>query len=269
MTPTPLHLFCHVPKTGGSTVTRVLVESLGLRYVAARPVNGRITYSNADLRRDLRVYPWARCVGGHALKPHAGLTAQARDIRWVTLLREPVARYVSHYQHQYDRSHQRYRVPLDEWQRKFDRSNLMVRSIAGEPNLERAKELLDRFEVVGRLEALDDFLAALQARNLLRSELGAAAATNVAPNTSVSERIYGEWERHEALITESNALDISLYEHVLSLSAQAQVSNVHGPVDLKPARVSPSLKTKVSRAYRTAVHRPVVRLGGLLEAGRV
>jgi len=145
----------------------------------------------------------------------------------------------------------------------------MVRAIAGEPNLQRAIDLLDRFEVVGRLEAMDEFLAALGARSLVQRTVDTVAATNVAPSTSVSERIYGEWERHEALILESNALDIALYEYVVSRHEQALARDAGDLGAPKPARIPPALQPKISRLYRTAVHRPIVRLGGLLEAGRV
>lgn len=260
----PLHLFCHLPKTGGTTVTRLLVESLGLRYVAARPVAKRTTYSPSDLRRDLRLAPWARCIGGHPLKPYVDIELTDRDLRWVTLLRDPIERYLSHYQHQYDRGHDRYHLPIDEWGRRFNRSDLMVRSIAGEANLERAKSILEeRFDIVGTLESFDLFLIQLRESGLIQSYVDSPIRpSNVAPSTAAKDLVLQDWDRYGPFVHDANTLDIALYQYVTNRwsTATAQDRPLDGlqlpGTPLLPSRIA-SLSSKV---FNHALLRPARRL---------
>ena len=106
----PLLVFLHLAKTGGRTLDTVFRGTYGAGYVQAeawrptRPMgwgDGDFiipTYDPDDLRRLLRLCPWARAIGGHPLTLWSGAHL-VRPVRYVAFLREPVSRGISHYQY--------------------------------------------------------------------------------------------------------------------------------------------------------------------------
>ena len=101
-----MYAFAHIDKTGGRTVRAILRNSLGtghceIRTPYARRLpdpNDRTVYvTGDDLRKVRRIYRGLRGVAGHNVKPYSDLDAACPDIRYFTWLRDPVARYLSHF----------------------------------------------------------------------------------------------------------------------------------------------------------------------------
>lgn len=71
---TPLTLFCHIAKTGGTTLNGVLRTFNGFRYAHGRallhkaPTSSRALHAD-DLELYLKIAPWLRCISGHAIRP--------------------------------------------------------------------------------------------------------------------------------------------------------------------------------------------------------
>jgi len=163
-----VYAFVHIDKTGGRTVRAVLQRSFGAGHCeirtpyARRPTdpNDRSVYvTGDDLRRVRRIYRHLRGIAGHNVKPCSDLDRVCPDVRYFTQLRDPVRRYLSHYKNKarsYDRA------DFDRWAAIEEMSDFQVRTLAGEPNLQKAIDLLaNRVGFVGLTEKFDESLLML------------------------------------------------------------------------------------------------------------
>ncbi len=263
--------FSHIPKTGGLTLERILRQNFGARHVTVirKNVGAGTIYTAKDLRRDLRIYPWVRSLSGHPLKIHSDLQSLGIDFLWYTFLRDPINRYLSLYQHQYTRGRELYKLKFVEWMKTFERRNQMVRWIAGEEDLEAAKQLIEeRMVFVGMTEHYDLSLLLLK-RALGLSEMSIAykRRVNQAPTVHVRERILSEFDQYRDDIHERNNLDILLYEYVKGAVWPRQIARLGRPHDAdvssrevrKPLKLAQWLRRLQNRAYRNLVYKPVLR----------
>lgn len=211
----PLLAFVHIEKAAGTTLIYLLRRNYLLRYLDVRPLHARSNglFSAEDLRTYLRINPFLRCIGGHAVKPYGGLERIRPNVRYVTLLRDPVARYLSQY---------RYWVSSlgKEWsfERFLDHEpsyNFQTRKLAGSDDLATARHTLaERFFAVGVAERFDEFLLTLQRRLLPERFDPAYTRRNVAKGDGRAGP-KEELARHADRIRSNNALDIELYRHVV------------------------------------------------------
>lgn len=160
--PGTIAAFCHVPKTGGMTFNHMLRRHFGWGHLLA--VNARDWYwRERDLRQVLRLNPRLRSVGGHALRPHSGFGSLESRLRWYTILRDPIERTISNYQHQVEKMGQT--EELRAWLRLPHNRNWHVRMLAGEQDLEAAKQVLrEKMACVGVIERYHEFLLLLRRR---------------------------------------------------------------------------------------------------------
>ena len=171
-------------------------------------------YDREHFRRDRRFLANANCISGHCVQPHVDFGPDIEpDLKWVTFLREPVKRYLSNYIHQYGRSRDTYRIEIDEWAKKFKRSNFQVRWLAGEENLERAKEVVsEKMAFVGLTERFDESLILLKHFvGMPELAIHYGATRNQAVKPEIYDKIESNKEKFDGLLQEENALDIELY----------------------------------------------------------
>ena len=156
-------LFLHVPKTGGTTFNVLLETVYGDGYVYLnpdRPKHHRERFEAMDESALARVAALSGHVsfGLHEVLPF--------PVRHVTILREPVDRVISTYEHiRQDERHPRHRRVLDERMSLLDFANsdipavdnVQTRLLAGyklareTPRFEQSRELLDAaFEHIDR-----------------------------------------------------------------------------------------------------------------------
>ena len=165
-----MYAFVHIDKTGGTTVKSILRRSFGTRHcdvrlpMGKRSVDGvdhRAAIDAMDLRRVQRVYRNMRGFAGHNVKAYTELARQFPEMRFFTFLREPVARFRSHF---LNRSEQYQRDDFDRWCDEPWYRNWQTKMIAGEANAEKAIGLLsNRIEFVGLTERFDESLLMLGA----------------------------------------------------------------------------------------------------------
>ncbi len=218
-------IFVHVPKTAGVSLTRIIEREYGRDAVwrvygyerAADPRNF------LDLTADKRAA--IRAVVGHMeFGFHRLLTGPSR---YVTILRDPIDRIVSHYHYLVHVAPERPRDALkgiDSLEAYVTRSpqasvfnNGQVRQLGGDLHvpgrpatrhmLEQALRNLEQFAVVGLQERFDESVL------LMRQALGwgwpVLARHNTTPNRPGLDAV----DTHtRELITEHNALDLELYK---------------------------------------------------------
>jgi hypothetical protein len=163
-----MYAFVHIDKTAGTTLKSILRRSFGSRHcdirlpLAKKSCDGldhRAAIDLADLRRVRRVYRNLIGFAGHNVKAHTELGRQCPDIRFFTLLRDPVARFRSHF---LNRSEQYRQEDFDRWTTESWIHNWQTKMIAGEPNAEKAIEVLStRIGFVGLTERFDESLMML------------------------------------------------------------------------------------------------------------
>lgn len=164
-----MYAFVHIEKTAGTTLNNILRRALGTRHCDIRlPLakrkndceDHRICVDAADLRRVRRLYRNLRGIAGHNVKPYADLHEACPDIQFITVLRDPYSRFRSHF---LNRAPGHTRAALDDWLAGGWTHNWQTKMIAGEPDGDKAIELIKtRFGFVGLTEKFDESLIMLR-----------------------------------------------------------------------------------------------------------
>jgi len=244
-----IHVFCHIEKTGGTSVIRWLRQSLGRRHcdlITFR--NQRNLANSADIRIARMTHPHLASIAGHSIRPfvenlpHSSLT-------WSTLLREPFRRYVSDFRHFV--RHMAFPPNFELWLEWGERANFQCQALGGEPSKDRAIDvILQRDIMVGRLDDLTAFQNSLAAVHGLQhaGTTLSRRVVNKAPADGFSEEeifdIYGD------AIVRANREDAALYEWARGRALEAP--DTHSPP--QPA----ADREMLNRLWRSAVYKPSV-----------
>ncbi len=204
--------FCHIEKAAGTSLIGALRKAFALRFVALRPLSGppgRLANAH-DLQVVRRLNPWIRCVAGHAVVPHAGLQ-DAPDLKFISLLRDPVSRAASQYRFWVQRMGSQ--MTPEEYLEHPASSNLQVRKIAGCDDVDAARRIVEKhFLLIGIVEQFDEFMVLLAFMLGMRPDRFAYAPKNVAASRGPLSLPDG----FEAALAERNRSDIELYQWVCS-----------------------------------------------------
>lgn len=164
--------FAHINKTGGTTMKFILRNSFGVHHCDVKTQHDDGTFRDEELQFARWVFPGLRSIAGHHLRHPS--TALSGDIDFLTVLREPVMRFASHFQQNSRRTGRtgrwwkaggatspRHPLTLEQFVQKS--SNLQVRCIVGAADVERAKkELQSRYFFVGLTERFDESVRVLE-----------------------------------------------------------------------------------------------------------
>jgi len=227
---TPVVIFLHAPKTGGTTLVRILERQYGSDSV--------LNLYDSSYGDELAAYPSEEIDRIRAIVGHFYFGVHAfipRPAVYVTLLRDPVDRVISHY-HFVRRSPGHY---LHTTANEFSLGEFVVACGADEPNNDQTRLLAGRYQAEGTPPNADDMLAA--ARRNLREHVAVVGMTeefdrslllmrrtfgwgrpfyvreNVSKKPSRREVISPETRR---VIENYNALDVDLYEEARTLSVE-------------------------------------------------
>lgn len=161
--------FIHIERAGGTTLDHIL-RSNYLSYLTLTPSlwtnEASSAVTAAELAALLRWLPFTNGFGGHTTRAYLGYEdATGRQLNYFTFLRDPIARWISHYVYQVESMGIAWSLAHFLAEPRF--ANFMTTRIAGAPDVERAKYLLqERFAFVGLTDRFDESLL------LLRSSLG-------------------------------------------------------------------------------------------------
>ncbi|WP_417208497.1 hypothetical protein [Antarctobacter sp.] len=196
-------VFHHVPKCGGTSVARALRKRCILSQATVHPeasfrafeaFTGRhdrdaMLVDVLDLREQMLLYLMytdTRCIAAHVGFSETAFARFAGHYKFVTVLREPVARFLSHFAWSHGRhgAHAMIAEPFDaflETPRAARMGASYVEYFSGLPDrhdlrsaaaIDRAVKGLHRFDVVGRLDDLARFRTDLKREIGLRPRIG-------------------------------------------------------------------------------------------------
>lgn len=263
---------CHVPKTAGTTMVGILRRSYGLRHCDVEPIVGRSgVYGAADHRFARRLHPRLASVAGHQVTPASDLDTVCPDLLYYAVLREPFARLVSQYQH-IDR--QSDPAPMIEVLERPWWRDRQCRQIAGVADPDAAVEMIERKNVlVGLTDAFDEFLVMLRIRSGDPRLDIRYHRRNVAPSTTVAERLQSDAEVRRAAEA-ANPGDWALWRRVRDEVYPAQRARFPElERELARFREEPPLPARsgrelANRVHRNLVYKPVLRTARALGFGR-
>lgn len=179
-------VFHHVPKCGGTSVGRALRFRYIVSQATVHPIHSfraveayfpstdrdGLLCAMREFRQQMLIYHMAgriRCISAHVPFSPAAHNFGAPGYRFVTILRDPVQRFVSHYFHSLNRNdYSRISVPFEEFvksdqARRFGSvyseylCGLRATNFSSDETIEAAIENLGKFDAIGFLDELPKF----------------------------------------------------------------------------------------------------------------
>ncbi len=277
-----MYAFVHIEKTAGTTMTSILRRSFGIGHCDIRlplakrgSVNSdqRNLVSAADLRRVKRIYRNLRGISGHDVKTYSDLELECRDIRYFTFLRDPRRRFLSHF---LTRANSHRPEELDRWLAASWIHNWQTKMICGEPNAQKAIDVLStKIGFTGLTERFDESLLLLgqwiqepafrpeyRRKNDRTQTRGYQNALRHQTDTS-----YLDSEDVSARIDAANAEDQKVYDYVISTIYPRQQAEYRGDLaaDLMEFQrnnngVGLLKESRTSSFVRNYVYKPLIHL---------
>lgn len=238
-----MYAFVHIEKTAGTTLNTILRRSFGTRHCDIRLPLAKRRHDRRDqkslveaddLRRVSNLYRNLRGIAGHNVKAYANLRAEFPEIQFITMLREPAARFRSHF---LNRALGHTPAAFDQWISGEWVHNWQTKMIAGELNAQKAIDLIaSRFGFVGLTERFDESLLMLgQWLNEpeFRAEYRPVNCMSEKRRPRDAEREKSDMSYLSSLetrarIAEANAEDHKVYDYVVSMVFPKQVAAYSG-----------------------------------------
>ena len=265
------YAFIHIPKTAGSTLRHILRRTYGARHCDLKVPRGRRDEREWISARDITlsrwIYPRLAGVCGHRVTCFSGMDTARLQFRYLTMLRDPKARFISHFHHTY---RGRTRTCTIEHLKEFaddpNMQNLQSRWICGQAHAERAIETLEStIDLVGLTERFDETLLMMADWLQLPDNDLCYRPRNRAHSTA--QLRYTDPEL-DAIITAANTEDLKLYHYAQTVRFPTQLNQLSGNAELrhhafKDANAVLARETRESlfaRAKRSLIYKPVLHL---------
>lgn len=209
--------FIHIEKCGGITLHHLIQNNFPL-YVNLRSwyywsnEPGKY-FKESDFKKTLNFFPFIQGIGGHTTRTYGGYNNIInRKIFYLTFLREPISRYISHIN--YQRQVMGINWTLDDFlsDERFD--NYQTVRLTGESDVLKAKQILtDQIDFVGIVEHFDKSLLLLNSKypTLFREVNYSRKNTTEIKENTISFKNLNEIQKQRVI--ENNKLDIELYNY--------------------------------------------------------
>ncbi len=146
--------FIHLPRTAGTSIGVAIKDTYGGRRYKVKTFDSLSPNLASEIPRKAEIIYGHMPYGIHEMLP----------VRYATVLREPISRTLSQYRkYRLQKSQRGSTVDMFEFLRSDSWCNRQARMLSGDPaeatraSLERAKQNLETFEVVGFFDDLDAF----------------------------------------------------------------------------------------------------------------
>ena len=197
-------VFCHIPRTAGSSFQFILENSLGV-FACHTSHTKRPVFTQRDLDFARKMFPGLRSIAGHNLIDPLSLSVP--NPFHMTFLREPVARVFSQYQGSVLRGNRR--TFEEELRRSEDLENLHVKLMTGGRDLAKAKRYLEACGFVGLTEKFELSVEVLERLSPYPLNLN-YKRKNLVLDTRVRKSLENDGRLVE-MAREYNKLDLELY----------------------------------------------------------
>lgn len=224
--PGQLLAFVHVEKAAGTSFIHILRHNYFMKYIDARPYfrESRGLFAARDLSVARKVVPGLSCIAGHSIKPFSDIETVVPDIQYITILRDPIKRYVSQYQYWVERMDKK--LSFEEFLDTEEVRNFQTKKFDASGDIEKAKKVLQKkIMLVGFVDEFDEFLVLL--RDKLRPLVFEPRykQQNLAKN---KVKVSSLFEKYKDEIKENNALDIELYNYARDVIYPESINNYGG-----------------------------------------
>jgi len=218
-----LIVFAHMMKTAGASLTKNFIENYGKKV---HIVPGGIKMNNdgygaKELKCDLnKMNGIVRIVSGHPFRPYKDFSENGYNFKWITLMRRPKKRYVSHFLFDYKWT-ENFGYPkyssmqeknIIEWEEIEGYANYQTKFLAGEVNFDKAVEVLEKkMAWVGRVKEFSNSIYSLK-HHMQLSDLHVEIEQT---NSSLADKKMKQniLESYQDFISEKNRVDIKLYKY--------------------------------------------------------
>ncbi len=177
--------FMHIPKCGGSSTIEGLYQTYNpydvFRLDAPASVSALNLFNGEgginEYRSRLLMYAMSsnqyKLIAGHFIFDERAYRAFSEKWSFITMIREPVSRFISHYffNRFSKKNHYRINDELQEFLNKPDAADLgtmMLKYFSGSyanANIETAKLNANKFSTIGTLDSIDEFIAEIKAKH--------------------------------------------------------------------------------------------------------
>ena len=207
-------VFIHLNKTGGSTVNHILRSSYGMGHCSVQPWHSEWNgppFSNADLQRLRKLYPNLKSISGHRVVGYEDLKSKDQDLRYFTIMRDPVKASASSFQHKKQISGKS--ASFEEWIQEDWTHNRQTKMIAGVEDVNEAVRIIEKKKIfVGLTEHFDESMILL--KYLVARDLSISYRwVNVAPSSSIAQNLLTS-KRNLKILEEANQLDLELWNYI-------------------------------------------------------
>ncbi len=224
-----MYAFIHIPKTAGTTLRFLFRSAFSSRHCDAkmRPFRRKESdwFEAQDAKLIKTAYPRLKSLSGHRICCFSDLGDAIEGIKYFTVLRDPVQRYISSFNHQYRGNIEALTIDnLEAYIADPATHNVQTRWICGQENADLAiKVIRDDIDIVGLTERFDESLLILK-QWMAEPEFEINYVTRrKAPKKA--KLPYTSDARLHQLIQQVNKEDIKLYQYVVDEIFPAQVAN--------------------------------------------
>jgi len=258
--------FVHIEKAAGQTFTRILENNYIYKHCRVAPLKKEHqgVFTADAMKTIIRINPFVEAISGHSVRPCSDLESLVPKVRYVTLMRDPVKRYISHYQ--YWMQILKKNISFEEFLTLESVYNFQTKKIAGSADMIKAKKILkEKVFLVGVVEEFDDFLKILKLKIAPQSFHCGYKRKNVAKANRIRDYINKNWGKYRDRVFENNVLDIELYdfaknelfqsEKIAALQSSKRINhdiNANGNFQIK--------RGIVGRLYRNLYFSPIINM---------
>jgi hypothetical protein len=258
----PLTGFVHINKTGGTTIKFILRNSTWFRHCDLQTLCHNAVADRRDIDFAQKIFFFGfNSIAGHSLQPW--VDDLPAELTYFTMLRDPLQRCLSHYQHvKRARMKSGRDITFEEFMCNENYTDRQVRHIAGTADIEKAKQLLkNRFFFVGLMERFDESMLILEKLFPYPLRLHYQPRHVAKDNTAKQEVLDNPASRE--LLHRGNQLDIELYSFVrdelyLAYRERAGIAAHEASLPLQPSGYP--LRYKMTRFFNQAIYRNAHKL---------